>query len=137
MSFKLVAQTRILVVEDEALIRELMVEVLTDAGFNVDEADNADEADKLLDIDGYKLLITDLHMPGQFDGMELARRSLKREPGLPILFVTARPDVLERLLSRGSVVSELAKPFDLARLVATVRRLISDTAESLDATNAD
>ena len=59
------AKTRILVVEDESLVRELLVEVLTDAGFQVDEADNADEADRLLDRDGYKLLLTDIHMPGR------------------------------------------------------------------------
>ena len=76
-------RTRILVVEDESLVRELLVEALTDAGFQVDEADNADDADRLLDIDGYKLLLTDIHMPGKLDGVELAQRSLERKPGLP------------------------------------------------------
>jgi DNA-binding response OmpR family regulator len=124
---KPMTRTRILVVEDESLVRELMVEVLTEAGFEVDDADSADEADKLLDIDGYKLLVTDIHMPGKLDGMELAQRSLKRKPGLPILFITARPDVLERLRTPTSIVSNIAKPFDLARMVAAVRQLIEDS----------
>ena len=125
---KQMAKTRILVVEDESLVRELLVEVLTDAGFQVDEADNADEADRLLDRDGYKLLLTDIHMPGKLDGVELAQRSLKREPGLPILVVTARPDVLDRLVKPTSIVSNIAKPFNLAGVVATVRRLITEAS---------
>ena len=119
-------QTRILVVEDESLVRELLVEALTDAGFQVDEADNADDADRLLDIDGYKLLLTDIHMPGKLDGVELAQRSLERKPGLPILVVTARPDVLGRILTPTSIVSNISKPFNLAGMVATVRRLLAD-----------
>jgi len=59
---------RILVVEDESLIRELLVEVLTDAGFEVDEAQDTEAAGDLIDADGYKLLLTDVHMPGPRDG---------------------------------------------------------------------
>ena len=46
------APTRVLAVEDEAVIRMIMVDALTDAGFDVDEAADSDEADRLLDEDG-------------------------------------------------------------------------------------
>jgi len=53
---------RVLVVEDEALIRALIVETLIDAGFDVEEAGNSDSAARMLEADGYRLLVTDVHM---------------------------------------------------------------------------
>jgi CheY-like chemotaxis protein len=118
---------RILVVEDESLVRELLVEVLTDAGFEVDEAQDAEEAGSLIDADGYKLLLTDVHMPGARDGMDLALQAREHKPSMPILFVTARPDVLDRLKQDQIEAAFLAKPFAIAALVAAVRELINPT----------
>lgn len=115
--------SRILVVEDESLVRHLIVEVLTEAGFQVDEASAADEAVKLIDADGYKLLVTDIHMHGRPAGIELAEHARQAEPGLPILFVTARPDVLERLSQWPTKPVFLAKPFSITGLIAAVRSL--------------
>jgi DNA-binding response OmpR family regulator len=116
---------RVLVVEDESLIRTLMVEVLQDAGFTVDHAADSDEAVKLLDADGYQLLVTDIHMPGRLDGIELGERTHGREPGLPIVFVTARPDVLARIKDKGIPGASLPKPFTMDTLVSVVRGLLS------------
>ena len=66
---------RILVVEDEDLIRELLVEFLADAGFEVDQASNGDDAARLIEADGCQLLVTDVHMPGKLNGLELAERA--------------------------------------------------------------
>jgi two-component system, response regulator PdtaR len=118
------APTRVLVVEDEALIRMMMVEVLTEAGFDVDEAADSDEAERLLDEDGYKLLVTDIHMPGSSDGVQLAERLHRAEPGIPILFVTARPDVLGRIRAAGIEATTLVKPYDPESLVPIVRGIL-------------
>jgi DNA-binding response OmpR family regulator len=112
------------VVEDESLIRALMVEVLVDAGYSVDQADSSDEAVRLLDADGYQLLVTDIHMPGRLDGIELGQRTHAREPALPILFVTGRPDVLARIRDAGIPGASLPKPFRMERLVSVVRGLL-------------
>jgi len=115
--------TRILVVEDEPTIRDWMVEILSDAGFEVDEAGNSDVAVKLLDADGYRLLVTDVNMPGKLDGAELAERAHSKHPKLPVVFMTARPEVLDRLRSAGIPGEILPKPFKVERLLAVVRDL--------------
>jgi len=115
---------RVLVVEDEALNRALMVESLSDAGFQVHEAESVREAESLLSADGYHLLITDIHMPGDANGLDLAARTHQAEPDLPILFVTGRPDVMDQLRGAGIRGAVLPKPFALAELVRAARALI-------------
>ncbi len=115
---------RVLVVEDEALNRQLMVETLSDAGFQVHQAGTAVEAESLLEADGYHLLVTDVHMPGERSGLELAVRTHRAEPHLPILFVTGRPDVISQLRGSGIRGAVLPKPFALAELVRAARALI-------------
>jgi DNA-binding response OmpR family regulator len=117
----------VLVVEDEAIVREMMVEALEDAGFEVDEAATGEKADELLEADGYKLVVTDIHMPGRLSGVDLANLAHAREPGLPIIFVTGRPDVLERFKAPDMIRMTLPKPFTLASLTTAVRKLISQT----------
>jgi two-component system response regulator QseB len=116
--------TRVLVVEDEDLIRELMVETLRSAGFEVDEASTGQEAEELIFADGYKLMVTDVHMPGAMNGMDFAERANDLKPGIPIIFVTARPDVLRRLDGSDIVAKVLSKPFSLESLARTVRSMI-------------
>ena len=122
-------QIRVLVVEDEAINREIMAEALTEAGFRVDEADSADEALRMLGQDGYQLLVTDIHMPGPMDGIGLAREAHSTDPSMPIVFVTGRPDVLSRLKGSGIPGGSLAKPFGLEELVRVVSRLIKQRGE--------
>jgi DNA-binding response OmpR family regulator len=115
--------TRILVVEDEPFIRALMVEALAEAGYDVDDTGNSDAAARLLDADGYNVLVTDLHLPGKLNGVELAERTHARETPLPVVFVTARPDLLARLRQAGVPGAMLSKPFAMDELVSTVQRL--------------
>jgi len=119
--------TRVLVVEDEAIIRIAMVDALTDAGFEVDETADSDEGERLLDEDGYKLLVTDIHMPGKQDGVRLAKQLHRNEPSIPILFVTARADVLARLRAAGMTSMTIQKPFSPERLMSTVRGLLQNS----------
>ena len=122
-------QMRVLVVEDETINREIMAEALVDAGFRVDEADSADEALRLLGQDGYQLLVTDIHMRGMMDGIGLAQEAHSSYPKMPIVFVTGRPDVLNRLRGSGIPGMSLAKPFGLEELVRVVSKLIKQKDE--------
>ena len=121
---------RVLVVEDDSIIRSNMVETLIDAGYEVDDAETGDLATKLLDRDGYKLVVTDLNMPGRANGVDVAAYAHQHEPDLPVVFVTGRPDILARLQKAGTPGAVLTKPFPLAELVETVSDLLnlSDTA---------
>jgi DNA-binding response OmpR family regulator len=125
------AATRILVVEDERVIREMMAEALSGAGFGVDQAADAEMAEALLEADGYGLLVTDIHMPGRYNGLDLAERMHAAKPDMPILVVTGRPDALGRVAGMGLPMSALIKPFRLAELVSAVRHLVESDAVDL------
>ena len=111
----------ILLVEDDALIREWMAEVLSGAGYAVTEAASGKEALNILAGDeAISLLITDNRMPGM-TGAALIADVRSRSPVLPILLVTGYASRGEGI---GSDIALLAKPFREAGLLAAVRALI-------------
>jgi CheY-like chemotaxis protein len=82
----------VLLVEDEALVRMLGVDVLEEAGYRVIEAANADVALKVLeaDPDAISILVTDVHMPGSMDGEGLARIVDQRWPWIRIIITSGQ-----------------------------------------------
>lgn len=111
----------ILVVDDEIRYRELYARVLREAGFGVQEAENAGQALGLLARLVPAMVVSDVRMPGA-SGLDLLRQARTRHPGLPFLLVTAYADVREAVdaLKLGAV-DYLAKPVDLDELLAAVR----------------
>ena len=84
---------KILLVEDEMLVRELAFEDLVDAGHDVTVAGSGDEALGILRRDqGFEVLFTDIRMPGELDGWQLAERARDLIPGLKIIFATGLND---------------------------------------------
>jgi len=86
----------ILVVEDELLIRLMVSEELRDAGYDVIEAFNADEALAVLNTRGHiDLIFSDVRMPGPLDGIDLLALVKKAHPSLPVIITSANlhPDV--------------------------------------------
>ncbi len=80
---------RILLAEDEMLIRELAAEDLEEAGYEVVTTATGDEALALLEGGTrFDVLFTDIRMPGQVDGLELARRARTLLPDLPVIYAT-------------------------------------------------
>ena len=116
----------ILLVEDEWLIRTMVAEELMEGGFRVREAADGDRAAVLIvqDPAAYTLLVTDIHMPGSLDGIGVARLVRAVRPDLPVIYTTGRPDALNHLQPLGPGEVLLRKPFALADLVATARRLL-------------
>lgn len=81
----------VLVVEDEALIRMHSVELITDLGFEVIEAVDADEAVFLLEsVPGIKVVFTDIQMPGSMDGLLLAAVVRDRWPPIALLITSGK-----------------------------------------------
>lgn len=120
------AKARILLVEDEPLIRMLVSEVLLEEDFDVLEAGNGAEALALLEQYGsFDLLLTDVHMPGRFDGLDVVRHARARLPGLTVVFATGRPDTLKGFGALGPRDALLAKPFSPLDVVRLVERLLS------------
>jgi DNA-binding response OmpR family regulator len=112
----------IMVVEDEHAIREVLVDVLTDEGFEILEAETADAALPLLH--RVRLIVTDINLPGSLDGIALARAARERLPSIPIVFISGRPRTLHDARVVGDPSVFLQKPFSLRTLVSDVQRLV-------------
>lgn len=113
----------VLVTEDEAMVRIVVVETLQDAGYNVREASDGVEALEVLESSQIDLLITDIQMP-RMNGYQLAEAAMARWPNLKIVLVTgyAREGVPTAIASAG--LRTLQKPFDLDRLPALMSELL-------------
>lgn len=84
---------RILLVEDEMLVRELALEDLTEAGHDVVSASDGDEALAIVESDrGFDLLFTDIKMPSSIDGRELAAQAKQLIPQLKVIYATGLAD---------------------------------------------
>lgn len=79
---------KILLAEDEALLRELTSEDLRDAGHTVVCAEDGDAALKVLKQECFEVLLTDIRMPGKLDGWELARSARTRWPELKVIYLS-------------------------------------------------
>lgn len=117
---------KVLVVDDDPRLRDLLRRYLGDNGFTVHVAENAAAMNKLWLRERYDLLILDLMMPGE-DGLSLCRRLRGQGETIPILMLTARGDLVDRVLGLEMGADDyLAKPFAprelLARIQAMVRR---------------
>jgi CheY-like chemotaxis protein len=115
---------KVMIVEDEFLIRLTLAEALADDGFEVLEAADANEALALLgETPDISLLLTDIQLPGGRDGVALARAVRERSPDIPVLYMTGRPDSI----SRGATAPGdgfIAKPYLPSEVCVTARRLI-------------
>jgi len=112
---------RILVVEDEPTIRELVVETLESLGYTVIAAGNAAEAMDLIRVHAkIDLLFTDIVMPGSRDGVDLAEEVRQRQPETPVLFTSGYAGRSPgRVWPRG--VPLLQKPYRIGALARAIR----------------
>jgi CheY-like chemotaxis protein len=112
----------VLIVEDEFLLRMNAAEMIGEAGFDVVEAGNADEAIAILEArPDIHVVFTDIQMPGSMDGMKLARFIRGRWPPIKIVATSGFISVAEDDLPEGSRF--LTKPYRPAQIVATLREL--------------
>ena len=117
--------TRVLVIDDEPVVRALMAEVLARAGYDVVDADSAGRAVELLDDGELALVISDIVMPG-LTGFELLDEVRARRPSLPVLLVTGSgtQDNLAEALAHGAA-GLVTKPFTHAELRERVASVLS------------
>jgi CheY-like chemotaxis protein len=117
----------ILVVEDEALVRMTLVDVLEDAGFKVIEAVHADEALRVLKaVSGIDAVVTDVEMPrGSINGFELARRVRTDRQEIGVLIASGRAAPKPGDLPDGALF--IGKPVHPETLVRLIERLLGPT----------
>jgi CheY-like chemotaxis protein len=112
----------VLIVEDEPLIRMNAVAMMEEAGYDVAEASNANEAIALLQARTHiGIVFTEVEMPGSMDGLKLARYIRKRWPPIQLIVTSGRYQLDDSDLPlRGKFVP---KPYDFDRLVNVMRSL--------------
>jgi CheY-like chemotaxis protein len=113
---------RILVVEDDILIRLALSEWLRSEKHEVMEAASGDEAVALLEsVLAVDLVVTDVQMPGNVDGIALATRVRRARPGIPVIVVSGLPvsPVIEAVAT-----AFFRKPYDLQRLAELIASIV-------------
>jgi DNA-binding response OmpR family regulator len=116
----------ILLVDDDARLREIVGMALTAEGYGVKTVASAEEAISVLDREEPDLLILDVMLPGR-DGFELSRQ-IRTKSGLPILMLTAKTDTVDVVVGLESGADDyVTKPFVTKELVARIRALLRRT----------
>ncbi len=115
---------RILVVEDDPVLRDGLCRSLRHAGYAIDAAEDGKLADELLSVHAFDLVVLDLGLPG-IDGLEVLRRLRRRASTVPVLILTARDAVEDRVAGLDFGADDyMVKPFELAEFEARVRALV-------------
>jgi DNA-binding response OmpR family regulator len=128
---------KILVIDDEAAIRDVMKQVLEREGFEVSLASDGKEGLAMLEEQGSDLVITDIIMPG-IDGVAMLERIKKKSPGLPVIVISGggavapmayEPAAISTAAYLGSASKAgadrtLTKPFNREQLLAAVNSVL-------------
>jgi DNA-binding response OmpR family regulator len=118
---------RILIVEDDAHIAELLRMHLRDEGYAVEHAIDGDLGMRMLDEGTWDMLVLDLMLPG-IDGLEICKRARTMARYIPIIITSARSSEVHRILGLELGADDyLAKPFSVLELVARVKALLRRT----------
>ena len=123
---------RILIVDDDAVIRTLLVDVLTHPGYQLDTANNGADAIEKLEREHFDLVVTDMVMP-KANGLDVLLASKRLEPDRPVVIITGFPSVATavKLASLGAA-DYVTKPFnvDLIRITMAKVLALHDFAQS-------
>jgi DNA-binding response OmpR family regulator len=119
---------RILIVEDETKIAALLKKGLVDQGFTIEVSGNGDEGYELASTEPYDAIILDIMLPGR-DGLSIVKQLRDRKIVTPVLLLTARGEVSERVEGLNCGADDyLAKPFAMDELIARLNALVRRTS---------
>src|SRR6185369_15631554 len=113
---------KLLIVEDDAGVRTTIVNFLELEGYAVDAVSSSDEALKRLDGNAYPIVISDIYSDGR-TGLDVLEAARRKDPSCLVILMTAR-GTMETVMAatRGGAFDYIAKPFDLDRIIETVKR---------------
>lgn len=118
----LAGDPRILLVDDNAVVRDMLVDLVGALGYQADAASTGEEALKLFERGGYGMVLTDLVMPGM-SGWDVLAALRQRDAHVPVVIVTGSPVAGDpRTLQPG--VAVLKKPVDVTALDAMIKRML-------------
>jgi two-component system OmpR family response regulator len=122
--FNSVAIMRILLAEDDAALADLLTRVCRQEGYSVDWVNDGVSAELALTAEAYDALLLDLGLP-RMDGLEVLKRLRRRGDTLPVMILTAREAIADRVAGLDSGADDyLPKPFAIAELQARLRALM-------------
>jgi len=129
-------KTRVLIIDDEVDLRDLIRDIIVDSVDEVVTAQNATDALKALDTGSFHLVISDIMMP-DMNGIELLKKLHEKMHRYPVLFVSASDaeEVLSKALEYGAA-DFVAKPFEADDLLALVKKLTA-VAHMMDENKAN
>jgi two-component system, OmpR family, KDP operon response regulator KdpE len=128
--------TKVLVVEDDAGIRQSLFETLGALGFAVGEASTGEEALQRLRMVDYNVVLLDINMPGM-GGMETCRRIAQQDPGLPIVVLTVRDEESDKVDALDAGADDyVTKPFQIRELTARLRSAVRRSKVGTQRTDA-
>ena len=123
---------KILVIEDEKLLADSIGELLRKKGFTVEVVYDGETGEQYAELGIYDLLILDVMMPGM-DGFQVARKVRSLRLGTPILMLTARSELEDRIAGLNSGADYyLTKPFDIRELLACINALLRRQGPQVD-----
>ena len=115
---------RILVVDDEPKIVNLLKRGLQQQGFAIDACDNGEGALHMAEVESYGVIILDRHLPGRYDGITVCKTLRDKGDHTPVLMLTARGLPQDRVTGLNSGADDyLIKPFDFDELIARIHAL--------------
>ncbi|MDC9581758.1 two-component system response regulator OmpR [Xenorhabdus sp. PR6a] len=115
---------KILVVDDDMRLRALLERYLSEQGFQVRSAANAEQMDRLLTRESIQLIVLDLMLPGE-DGLSICRRLRSQHHSIPIIMVSAKGEEVDRIVGLEIGADDyLAKPFNPRELLARMRAVL-------------
>ncbi|MFN7086335.1 MAG: two-component system response regulator OmpR [Burkholderiales bacterium] len=117
-------KTRILVVDDDARLRDLLTRYLTEQGFSVRAVADGGEMNRQLAREHHDLMVLDLMLPGE-DGLTICRRLRGGNENMPIIMLTAKGDDVDRIVGLEVGADDyLTKPFNPRELVARIQAVL-------------
>ncbi|HEY5801480.1 MAG TPA: nitrogen regulation protein NR(I) [Burkholderiaceae bacterium] len=120
------------IVDDDESIRWVLEKALAREDLATRSFANAADALAALDSDTPQVLVSDIRMPGQ-SGLELLQQFKERHPGIPVIIITAFSDLDSAVSSfQGGAFEYLAKPFDVDKAVALIRRALEESLREID-----
>ena len=115
---------KILVVDDDKRLRDLLQRYLSEQGFVVRTAESGETMDKVAARDSFDLIVLDLMLPGE-DGLSICRRLLASDPQQAIIMLTAKGDEIDRIVGLEMGADDyLPKPFNPRELVARIQAVL-------------